>query len=844
MSRESDRFDLTQALADRLLRGQPTALLVHGILGAAAIAFLWSTAPRTLVVGWASALALAIAARGIGYRVMTRRPAAPDAVIQRLRLLIVGTGVAWGAGVALLTSDLTVPQWALLLTVLAGLVSPAMTTIDADPVAFRLFLVATMGPLPVAVFSQGIQREHVFALFLIPVFAAFTWLINGRLHTMLVQHLLVASRLAASEEQARRATAAKAAFLASMSHEIRTPLNGVIGMTELLLDTPLSTTQRDYAETVRRSADSLLLIINDILDYSKIEAGELRLEEAPFDLEVALKDVADLVGAAARARGLELALRIVPGTPRHVIGDVTRLRQVLTNLVGNAVKFTHEGHVLMEVAALGGGGRIPFRFSVEDTGIGIPAHKQQHIFERFTQAEASTTRRYGGTGLGLAISKQIVGRMGGSLTVESTLGQGSTFRFTVELPVMEGAAEGIGGSLAGIRALIVDDREVNRRILAEQLTGWGLRTDAVSTVAEAVDALRRARQASDPYGVGVLDYQLPDGDGLGLARELRLDQAFRDLVLVIVSSIGDRPDDEAGGEVDSWLVKPARPSALYNALMDGLARRAGRAAPRAAPARMPERQATRPRLAGRVLVAEDNVVNQKVIVTLLEKLGCRADLASNGREAVDQIERFPYDVILMDCEMPEMDGFAATAEIRRRETGTGHRVPIVALTAYAMTGDRERCLAAGMDEYLSKPVREPELIAALKAHLSMVPAGPAPALAAEATPPTPVLLPEIADDPDLMREIVDLYRSNAPGWMDQIRQALAARDGTGLARAAHTLRGAVSHLGVPAATDATRALEDAGRAADFAAAPKTLARLETELRHLDDALITLRASLA
>src|SRR5207247_2065796 len=335
---------------------------------------------------------------------------------------------------------------------------------------------------------------------------------------------------------------------------------------------------------------------------------------------------------------------------RHVIGDVTRLRQVLTNLVGNAVKFTHEGHVLMEVAALGGGGRIPFRFSVEDTGIGIPAHKQQHIFERFTQAEASTTRRYGGTGLGLAISKQIVGRMGGSLTVESTLGQGSTFRFTVEL-----------------------------------------RTDAVATVAEAVDALRRARQASDPYGVGVLDYQLPDGDGLGLARELRLDQAFKDLVLVIVSSIGDRPGDEAGGEVDSWLVKPARPSALYNALMDGLARRAGRAAPGAAPARMPERQATRPRLDGRVLVAEDNVVNKKVIVALLEKLGCRADVASNGREAVDQIERFPYDVILMDCEMPEMDGFAATAEIRRRETGTGHRVPIVALTAYAMTGDRERC---------------------------------------------------------------------------------------------------------------------------------------------------------
>jgi len=341
----------------------------------------------------------------------------------------------------------------------------------------------------------------------------------------------------------------------------------------------------------------------------------------------------------------------------------------------------------------------------------------------------------------------------------------------------------------------------------------------------------------------VLDYQLSDGDGLSLARELRLDETFKDLVLVIVSSVGERPDDDVGGEVDSWLVKPARPSALYNALVDGLARRTGRVGPRAAPVRMPERQATRPRFAGRVLVAEDNVVNQKVIVALLEKLGCRADVASNGREAVDQIARFPYDLVLMDCEMPEMDGFAATAEIRGRET-QGRRMPIVALTAYAMTGDREGCLAAGMDDHLSKPVREPELIEALKVHLPMAPAAAVPAPAAEAAPAAPVLLAEIADDPDLMREIVDLYRSNAPGWMDQIRQALSARDGTGLARAAHTLRGAVSHLGVPVATDAARALEDAGRAADFGAAPKTLARLETELRHLDDALIALRASLA
>ncbi len=844
---KADRYDLKRALATRLLRGQPTALMVHGVLGAAAVAFLWGAAPRTLILGWAGALALAIAARGIGYRLMMRRPTAPDAVLQRLRLLIVGTGIAWGVGVALLTSDLTVPQWALLLTVLAGLVSPAMTTLDADPVSFRLFLVATLGPLPVAVLSRGMLREHVFAVFLIPVFAAFTWLINRQLHAMLVRHLLVASRLAESEEQARRATAAKAAFLASMSHEIRTPLNGVIGMTELLLDTPLSTTQTEYAETVRKSAESLLLIINDVLDYSKIEAGELRLEAAPFDLEIALKDVTDLVGASARAKGLELALRIAPGTPRHVVGDVTRLRQVLTNLVGNAVKFTHDGHVLVEVAAEGrDDGAVRCRFAVEDTGIGIPAEKQRRIFERFTQADASTTRRYGGTGLGLAISKQLVERMGGRIAVESVPGRGSTFSFTLQLPVSEEIAAPLAGSLDGLRALIVDDRAVNRRILAEQLTGWGARSDAVASVAEALEALRSARRASDPYIIGVLDYQLPDGDGLALARELRADHGFDNLALVVVSSIGDRPDDESGGEVDGWLVKPARPSALYNALVDALARR-GTGVARAAPVRRTKAPSARPRLAGRVLVAEDNVVNQKVIVALLEKLGCRADLASNGREAVDQIERFPYDLVLMDCEMPEMDGFAATAEIRRREAGTGRRVPIVALTAYAMTGARERCLAAGMDEYLSKPVREPELTATLGAMLPMVPAPPEPvptASALPAVPAAPILLGDLAGDPDLMREIVDLYRSNAPGWVAEITQALAARDSSALARAAHTLRGALSHLGVPAATEATRALEEAGRAGDLDPAPKALARLETELRHLDESLAALRVRLA
>jgi CheY-like chemotaxis protein len=519
-----------------------------------------------------------------------------------------------------------------------------------------------------------------------------------------------------------------------MSHEIRTPMNGVLGMTSLLGDSALSMEQRQYVDAIKHSAQLLMSVINDILDFSKVEAGKLSIEPIPFDLQIAVAEVAELLVPRAIEHNLELVVRYASDVPRRVIGDSGRIRQVLLNLAGNALKFTENGHVVIGVEALHTGPAGRFRFEITDTGIGIPADKLNALFQPFTQADASTTRKFGGTGLGLSISKRLVELMGGEIGVTSADGEGSTFWFT--LPLAEDTSPApmpiTSVSLGNVRVLVVDDVPINVQVQREFMKLWGMRVDAATNGHQALEMINKAVRDGDPYRVALFDFLMPEMDGEMLARAVRADPTLNDLSLILATSAAQRGDAERFHAVgfSAYLTKPFRPETLLHtveAVLAGprgwrkedpiitrhtLSERMRADAPQLKPVEKRAAPGVARTSVVRVLLAEDNPVNQIVAVKMLERLGCRVDVAADGQEVVAMSERFPYDLIFMDVQMPVFDGLEATRRIRVREGGAAH-VRIVAMTANAMDGDRERCISAGMDDYVSKPITTQALEAAL-----------------------------------------------------------------------------------------------------------------------------------
>jgi two-component system, sensor histidine kinase and response regulator len=661
------------------------------------------------------------------------------------------------------------------------------------------------------------------------------WTILAALALLAAAAVALMRRLQTKNVKLQHAAEMKSQFLANMSHEIRTPLNGVIGMTNLLLDTELDEEQTEYARTARSSGEALLGVINDILDFSKIEAGKLELEDADFDLREVVSDVSDLLANRAHAKGLELACDVDDRVAHVVRGDQARLCQVLANLLSNAIKFTSEGEVVMTVGAHAGDPDV-VRFEVRDTGIGLDPSRLDRLFESFSQADASTTRHYGGTGLGLAISKQLVELMGGEIGAHSRLSGGSVFWFHIPFPTVsrERQAHLAAVQLEGMRLLVVDDNATNRTILTRQATAWGIASDSAQDGHEALAMVRSAADAGRPYEVAVLDLMMPGMDGIELARRISAEPALRSTRLIMLASgpAQRRAAQEAG--VGAYLTKPARLSLLYNAIANAAAERVRvqPAAPEPEPARADSASGHGPA----ILVAEDNVVNQAVAEGMLLRRGHCVQIARDGREAVQAVFDGTYAAVFMDCQMPEMDGYEATREIRRRE-GDGPHIPIIAMTAHSMKGDRERCLAAGMDDYVSKPLRA-EVLDAVLARWVQSPSGEEPSDAAHASngygPEAPLdlealeqLRSELAGlGPDKSVDpVIRQFLETMPGRVDAMTAAAERGDLVELEREAHGLKGSSATLGAVRLATACAALEQAGTNGDLARALTLVAEL-------------------